>query len=193
MFGNYEETEVIDLDQVFEGDDSVWEAPSRAGLAPGKYQLRLASFEAKNNADTGSKGFYFYFYPYADENGVPVPAFASEKMKLRKYFYIGKMVAGKLVANGFTNNFTEFLISVGVPNTPGGRKFSNDSLSGVLVTAVLELGEKKLSTREDPATGKVPEVMTDDPNTYVQFLQIKDDAPIRGLRDASGQVQKVYA
>ena len=194
MFGSYEnEADVIDLDAMFNGDDTVWDEQPRTILPPGKYQLRLTHFEPQNNENTGSVGFYFHFVPYAYEDGKPVPEFASEKMKLRKYFYVGKKENGKLISNSFTNQFTEFLVSIGIPNTPGGRKFNQEKVQDTLVMARLDLGEKKLSTRPDPNTGEVPtEIDEDNPNTYVQFLQINDKVPLKGIKDASGKVMKAY-
>lgn len=194
MFGTYE-NETVNLDTVFDGDDSVWDAaPQVSVIPPGKYQLRIVKFEEKANESTGSFGFQFYFVPVNAEDGTSVPDSAVamfNKNPLRKYFYIGNRSSGKMVTNSFANQFTEFLISIGVTRENNKQKFNNNNLAGILVNATLELGEKKLSTKENPETGKVPtEIDESDPRTYVQFLQIAD-LPVRGVRDGKGNVKKV--
>lgn len=196
MFGSYD-TEAIDLNTVFDGDESVWDAaPANTPLEPGKYQLRIVKFEAKNNEASGAVGFQFYFVPVNDENGTPVSENAIklfDKNPLRKYFYIGNKSSGKMITNSFANQFTEFLLSIGITRDNNKQKFNVENLSGILVSATLKLGDKRLSTKEHPETGKVPEAIDEsDPRTYVQFLEIAD-LPIRGIRDNNGNVKKVYA
>lgn len=192
MFGTYEETAVVDLGGMFDGD---WEqAPSSGGgiLEPGKYQMRLDKFEEKNNLETGACGFFFFFQPYATEDGELVPSNASS-LNIRQYFYVGKRVNGKMIANSYTTKFNNFLQSLGVNKENYKQKFTVEGLQGSLVKGTLVLGEKKLSTKEHPITGLIPtEIDENDRYTYTQYLQFADNSLIIGIKDNNGNVRKVF-